>query len=130
MEKTHNLEVPGSSPGWSTLKIKHLQSFCRCFFFILRTPCEHRTCLQTSHKHREILRTRFWCSQNTQSLFFDNNFQPSTPFFYSFSCFLLSNPHFGVRKWCSQGVLFSKISNTSRFVIHLTHITILLAFLY
>ena len=30
---THNLEVPGSSPGWSTLKIKHLQSFCRCFFF-------------------------------------------------------------------------------------------------
>ena len=30
---SHNLEVPGSSPGWSTLKIKHLQSFCRCFFF-------------------------------------------------------------------------------------------------
>ena len=31
--QTHNLEVPGLSPGWSTLKIKHLQSFCRCFFF-------------------------------------------------------------------------------------------------
>lgn len=31
--QTHNLEVPGSSPGRSTLKIKHLQSFCRCFFF-------------------------------------------------------------------------------------------------
>ena len=31
--QTHNLEVPGSSPGWSTLKIKHLQGFCRCFFF-------------------------------------------------------------------------------------------------
>ena len=29
----HNLEVPGSSPGWSTKKIKQLQSFCRCFFF-------------------------------------------------------------------------------------------------
>ena len=31
--RSHNLEVPGSSPGWSTKKIKHLQSFCRCFFF-------------------------------------------------------------------------------------------------
>lgn len=31
--KAHNLEVPGSSPGWSTLEIKYLQSFCRCFFF-------------------------------------------------------------------------------------------------
>ena len=31
--QTHNLEVPGSSPGWSTLRIKHLQRFCRCFFF-------------------------------------------------------------------------------------------------
>ena len=35
MEKTHNLEVPGSSPGWSTLKISNLEeiqvadfSFC------------------------------------------------------------------------------------------------------
>jgi hypothetical protein len=25
MEKTHNLEVPGSSPGWSTLKISSLE---------------------------------------------------------------------------------------------------------
>ena len=25
MEKTHNLEVPGSSPGWSTLKISNLE---------------------------------------------------------------------------------------------------------
>ena len=32
-QQTHNLEVPGSSPGWSTLRIRHLQSFCRCFFF-------------------------------------------------------------------------------------------------
>ena len=38
MEKTHNLEVPGSSPGWSTLKISNLQeykvadfSFCEQF---------------------------------------------------------------------------------------------------
>ena len=31
--ETHNLEVTGSSPVWSTLKIKHLQRFCRCFFF-------------------------------------------------------------------------------------------------
>ena len=31
--ESHNLEVPGSSPGWSTLRIKHLQIFCRCFFF-------------------------------------------------------------------------------------------------
>ena len=25
MEKAHNLEVPGSSPGWSTLKISNLE---------------------------------------------------------------------------------------------------------
>ena len=25
MEKTHNLEVPGSSPGWSTKKISNLE---------------------------------------------------------------------------------------------------------
>ena len=31
----HNLEVPGSSPGWSTLEIKHLQRFCKCFFYVL-----------------------------------------------------------------------------------------------
>ncbi len=30
---THNLEVPGSSPGWSTYRFKHLQKLCRCFFF-------------------------------------------------------------------------------------------------
>ena len=47
----HNLEVPGSSPGWSTLKIKHLRRFRRCFFFDLRTPCEHQKYFQTSHKH-------------------------------------------------------------------------------
>ena len=28
-----NLEVPGSSPGWSTFKIRHLQGSCRCFSF-------------------------------------------------------------------------------------------------
>ena len=35
MEKAHNLEVPGSSPGWSTLRISNLEeiqvagfSFC------------------------------------------------------------------------------------------------------
>ena len=47
ISNTTNLEVHGffptvrgspcgqqvSSPGWSTLIIKHLQSFCRCFFF-------------------------------------------------------------------------------------------------
>ena len=32
-EKTHNLEVPGSSPGWSTLRIKHLRISRKCFFF-------------------------------------------------------------------------------------------------
>ena len=31
---THNLEVPGSSPGWSTLKIKQLLNFVTAFFFI------------------------------------------------------------------------------------------------
>ena len=26
-QQTHNLEVPGSSPGWSTLKIRELRIF-------------------------------------------------------------------------------------------------------
>ena len=61
---THNLEVPGSSPGWSTLKIKHLRFFCKCFFFNLRTPCEHRILGQTLYIDYFSLRTRFWCSQS------------------------------------------------------------------
>ena len=32
--QTHNLEVPGSSPGWSTLEIKHLREIASAFFFI------------------------------------------------------------------------------------------------
>ena len=31
--RSHNLEVPGSSPGWSTLKIKHLREIASAFFF-------------------------------------------------------------------------------------------------
>jgi len=34
MEKTHNLEVVGSSPTWSTLKIKHLRVSRKCFFHV------------------------------------------------------------------------------------------------
>lgn len=34
ISQTHNLEVPGSSPGWSTLRIKHLQRFVGAFSFI------------------------------------------------------------------------------------------------
>ena len=64
MKKTHNLEVIGSSPIWSTLKFKHLRVNRKCFFFCLRTPCEHRVQSQTSDKRLEILRTRFWCSQD------------------------------------------------------------------
>ncbi|CAK7016557.1 MAG: hypothetical protein BACD_01208 [Bacteroides rodentium] len=30
----HNLEVPGSSPGWSTLEIKHLREIAGAFFFV------------------------------------------------------------------------------------------------
>ena len=33
-QQTHNLEVPGSSPGWSTLRIKHLREIASAFFFI------------------------------------------------------------------------------------------------
>lgn len=32
--RSHNLEVPGSSPGWSTLEIKHLREIASAFFFI------------------------------------------------------------------------------------------------
>ena len=31
--QTHNLEVIGSSPIWSTLKIKQLSQKLNCFFF-------------------------------------------------------------------------------------------------
>ena len=37
MEKTHNLEVPGSSPGWSTLKISNLEEIQVADFFIYPT---------------------------------------------------------------------------------------------
>ena len=40
ISQTHNLEVLGSSPSWSTLKIKELHQKCNSFFFILRTICE------------------------------------------------------------------------------------------
>ena len=35
--QTHNLEVPGSSPGWSTLKVKHLRAIVGAFFLLLVT---------------------------------------------------------------------------------------------
>ena len=35
ISQTHNLEVPGSSPGWSTKKIRQLQ-ISNCFFVFLR----------------------------------------------------------------------------------------------
>ena len=33
ISQTHNLEVLGSSPSWSTLKIKQLSHKLNCFFF-------------------------------------------------------------------------------------------------
>ena len=39
---THNLEVPGSSPGWSTLKIKQLRNFVAAFFLCLRKQCVNK----------------------------------------------------------------------------------------
>jgi hypothetical protein len=37
MEKTHNLEVPGSSPGWSTAENQALTSFSQVLFLLLVT---------------------------------------------------------------------------------------------
>lgn len=34
LNQTHNLEVPGSSPGWSTLIIRHLQTSVGAFLFV------------------------------------------------------------------------------------------------
>ena len=34
ISQTHNLEVPGSSPSWSTLKIKQLNQKLNCFSFV------------------------------------------------------------------------------------------------
>ena len=36
-KQTHNLEVPGSSPGWSTTNIKELQNYLQLFFFYTNT---------------------------------------------------------------------------------------------
>ena len=35
ISQTHNLEVLGSSPSWSTLKIKQLSHKLSCFFHAL-----------------------------------------------------------------------------------------------
>ena len=34
ISQTHNLEVLGSSPSWSTLKIKHLREVVSAFSFV------------------------------------------------------------------------------------------------
>ena len=34
ISQTHNLEVLGSSPSWSTLKVKHLRGSRKCFFHV------------------------------------------------------------------------------------------------
>ena len=34
ISQTHNLEVPGSSPGWSTLKDKELRKSRSSFFHV------------------------------------------------------------------------------------------------
>ena len=38
MEKTYNLEVPNSSPGWSTLKIKRVCQNVHTLFFMHKAP--------------------------------------------------------------------------------------------
>ena len=42
MEKTHNLEVPGSSPGWSTTENQALTSFSQVLFSCLRKQCVNK----------------------------------------------------------------------------------------
>jgi hypothetical protein len=100
------------------LKHKELHRKCNSFFFCLRTPCEHRSQSQTSHEHREIPRARFWCSQNTQSSSSGNYYRPSISFFQFHLSFWGAKPHFGVRKWCSQGVLPGYICNTSKLLLN------------
>ncbi len=39
METTHNLEVPGSSPGWSTTENQALMNFSQVLFSFLRKQC-------------------------------------------------------------------------------------------
>lgn len=42
MEKTHNLEVPDSSPGWSTLGNQAVNVKLAAFFMIIRKQCVNK----------------------------------------------------------------------------------------
>ena len=55
MEKTHNLEVVGSSPTWSTLKIKHLQRFVGAFLLFANNL---RTKLHSMNTNINFLQTQ------------------------------------------------------------------------
>ena len=89
ISQTHNLEVPGSSPGWSTLKIKHLQRFIGAFSFI---------CEQFANK------IAFREHQYNLSAIID-------------SLILFANPIVFVRK-PFFGILFSNISNTRKLLLN------------
>ena len=52
---THNLEVLGSSPSWSTLIIKHLRVSRKCFFFCRRPSSDLFEAKVTS---RDLLKLR------------------------------------------------------------------------
>ena len=50
ISQTHNLEVLGSSPSWSTLKIKHLRAIVSAFFS-LRKQCVNKLIEFTQFYH-------------------------------------------------------------------------------
>lgn len=60
---THNLEVPGSSPGWSTLRIKHLREIASAFSFIGN--------LQVTFLRRNSVIMAFCNSMKLQRVFID-----------------------------------------------------------
>ena len=53
--RSHNLEVPGSSPGWSTLEIKHLREIAGAFSFIRRPSGD---LLEAKVTSRDLLKRR------------------------------------------------------------------------
>ena len=83
--RTHNLEVPGSSPGWSTLKIKEL--------------------------HQNVAPFSLFCEQFANKIAFcEHQYNLSA---IIDSLILFANPIIFVRK-PFFGILFSNINNTSK----------------
>ena len=83
-QQTHNLEVPGSSPGWSTLQNQAVKPQTQLLFLLL---CEHIANTETFVQQRTfhtfscffILRTRIFIRFHSPNFGETKQFQSSSP---------------------------------------------------